>query len=511
MKKYPVLIGVGQSIYPADDYSAAPSPLESMHQVTLKAAEDACLTPQQLENLDAIGMMETILWSPKNGPDLLAESLNIKRCKHISMRTGGQTPVTLLNLFARDIAEGRSEFALLVGTNNLHTLNQSKADLNWPTGGSGAPEIIGLPNWGNSPLEAEYGMNEATTVYPMIENALRAERGLSLSTHIDAVANLMSPFTRIAAGNPYAWFPTERSAKEIATVSRANRMITYPYTKYLNAVISTNQSAAVIICSIEKAIQLGVPEQQWVYWRGGDQAREKIWHFSDRASFTKCKAMGDAASNALSEAGCLTDNISVFDFYSCFPSAIEMACKELGIAEDDPRDFTVTGGLPYAGGPGNNYALHSIAAMAQRVRSSQNTKEHTGLVTGNGWYMTKHAAAVLSSEPPIKPYKPASNGVQDKINTPANTIPGEALATRPVNDKQSTIETYTVTFHRDGTPARGIVVGHTSEGQRFVANTPNDRDLLETFCETEQVGCVGKVSSEQSSSGIEKNLFEPNG
>lgn len=510
MKNHPVLIGVGQAIYRDADYLAAPNPLESMHSVTLKAAEDACITTQQLQKIDAIGMMESILWSPKNGPDLLAESLNVKSCKHISMRIGGQTPLTLLNRFARDIAEGRSEFALLAGANNLHTLNQAKEDLAWPTGGRGTPEIMGVPNWGNSALEAEYGMSEATIVYPMFENALRAERGLSLSAHLDAVANLMSPFTRIAAKNPYAWFPTERSAKEIATVSPTNRMIAYPYTKYLNAVINTNQSAAVLICSIEKAKQLGVPEQQWVYWRGGDQAREKTWHPSDRASFTECKAMGDAASNALADAGCSTDDMTAFDFYSCFPSAVEMACKQLGIAEDDTRDFTVTGGLPYAGGPGNNYALHSIAAMAERVRSGQNTNDHTGLVTGNGWYMTKHAAVVLSSNPPTTLYNPASNQEQDKTATAANVIPEEATATRPANDKQSTIETYTVAFNRDGTPARGIVVGRTSLGQRFVANTPTDRDLLETFYQTEQVGCLGKVSSKKLSNGIEKNLFEPN-
>jgi acetyl-CoA C-acetyltransferase len=292
-------------------------------------------------------------------------------------------------------------------------------------------------------------------------------------------------------------------------------MISYPYPKYLNAVMNTEQSAAVLMCSTDMAKRLGVPEHQWVYWRGGAKARETEWFPSDRPSFTESEAMGLAAKNALANADCLVDEISAFDFYSCFPIAVEIACKQLGIAEDDSRDFTVTGGLPYAGGPASNYSLHGVAAMMQRLRknnssshdSSENAnQDHTGLVTGNGWYMTKHAAAVLSTLPPV-----ATNTDIDDIriaqeNQSASmaAIPDHAKATLAADDINATVEAYTVTFDRDGKPSRGIVVGSTEQGQRFVANTADDRDLLESFCAVEQVGTKGKVTS---ASG--KNLFDP--
>src|SRR6185436_16213361 len=78
----------------------------------------------------------------------------------------------------------------------------------------------------------------------------------------------------------------------------------------------------------------------------------------------------------------------------------------LGIAEDDPRPLTVTGGLPYFGGPGNNYSMHGIASMCDRLRAAPGT---TGLVTALGWYVTKHAIGVYGTTPPSTPWT-AVNG-----------------------------------------------------------------------------------------------------
>ena len=66
----------------------------------------------------------------------------------------------------------------------------------------------------------------------------------------------------------------------------------------------------------------------------------------------------------------LLDDIGALDLYSCFPSAVQIACDEMGIDPDDKRGLTVTGGLPYFGGPGNNYVTHSIAEMMNTVRSN---------------------------------------------------------------------------------------------------------------------------------------------
>ena len=166
-----------------------------------------------------------------------------------------------------------------------------------------------------------------------------------------------------------------------------------------------------------------------------------------------------------------------------------MALKQLGIPEDDPRGFTVTGGLPYGGGPASGYTLHSIATMADRLREKPGMK---GLVTGNGWYLTKHTASVWSTE-----RKP---GAAPTAEMPARRASQErALKTAPAKVDEAatgpaTIEAYTVLYDREGGPARGIVLGRTADGKRFLANTPADRALLEAFVGREEVGRSGTVS-----------------
>jgi acetyl-CoA C-acetyltransferase len=173
-----------------------------------------------------------------------------------------------------------------------------------------------------------------------------------------------------------------------------------------------------------------------------------------------------------------------------------MACEMLGLAENDPRALTVTGGLPYAGGPGSNYTLHALAAMTERLRSRPGTK---GLVTGNGWYLTRHAASVWSTLPREKsgaaPAGPSdAEGARRGPLAPVKEARGEG-----------TVEAHTVLFDREGEPARGIVLGRTQTGDRFLANTPDDRASLEAFLASRDVGSVGKLSCHDG-----HNRFEPN-
>ena len=156
----------------------------------------------------------------------------------------------------------------------------------------------------------------------------------------------MHGFTRVAAQNPHAWFPTERSAEEIAEPGPRNRMVAFPYPKYMNSVIETDQAAAVWITSAAVARRMGVPPSRWVYYWGGANAAERAWFPSERPDFAECPALAAAAQGALARAGVTLDAVDWVDFYSCFPVAVEMACEMLGVDEADPRGLTVTGGLP---------------------------------------------------------------------------------------------------------------------------------------------------------------------
>ena len=494
----PVLVGVAQACIRDAEPASAPDPLALLEQVARAAAADSGAGARALRELDSVAIVEVMGWRPKNGPRLLAERLGASPRREILTATGGEIPITLVNDLARRIAAGEVRVALVAGANQVRTLRRAKragVKLEWSNGGTGEPTRFGVHKPGSTPLEMEYGLRMPPDVYPVFENALRARRGLDRETHRRRMGALMSRFTQVAAKNPNAWFPVARSADELTLPAPNNRMIAYPYTKYLNAVMETDQAAGVLLMSAGAARELGVPPEKWLHWWGGAHAEEEAWFPSERPDFAACPALRDAATAALAEAGLAIEEIDAIDFYSCFPVAVEMACEMLGLAESDPRGFTLTGGLPYAGGPGNAYTLHALAAMAERLRAHPGA---SALVTGNGWYLTKHAASVWSTRPREKSGAP-----------PAEPNAMERARRRPLTPVleargPGTLETYTILFDREGQPVRGIVLGRTQAGERFLANTPDDRASLEAMLASEAVGRIGKLSSHDG-----HNRFEP--
>ncbi len=495
----PVIVGVAQMIERDVDPRDAMSPLAMLGRMANAAAEENGAGSRALSALDAIAVVDVAGWNVENAPRLLAEALGARPRREVVSGVGGEVAIAMLADLATEIAAGRSRIALLAGCNNLRTLRRAHkqgVSLDWsaPEASSGRPEQFRETLPGSSEVEKHYGMRQPTDVYPMFENALRARLGLSLDEHRARLGALFHPFTKVAAENPYAWFPVERSADELTTVSDRNRMVGFPYPKYLNAVLETDQAAAVLLMSVAAARELGVPEDEWVYWRGGADAIEAAWWASERPDHAVCPAMQASLSGALERAGIELSGIDRFDLYSCFPSAVGMACKTLGLEIDDPRGLTVTGGLPYFGGPANNYTTHSLAQMSTELRQGRG---RTGLVTGNGWYLTKHSAAVLSIEPPCGPLAPAGAAA-----LPA-ALRSEPVAVLHEAEGPATLETYTVVHGREG-PRRGIAIGRLEDGRRFLANMPKDRDLLEAFTAREGVGREGRVAFDG-----ERNLFDP--
>jgi acetyl-CoA C-acetyltransferase len=248
---------------------------------------------------------------------------------------------------------------------------------------------------------------------------------------------------------------------------------------------------------------LGIPEDRWVYLRGSGDAIEK-WFVSERVNYHSSPAIRAATQRALGMAAIGADDVAMFDIYSCFPSAVQMGLDALGLKPDDPRPLTVTGGLPYAGGPGNNYVMHSVATMVQRLRESP---RDYGLVTGLGWFATKHSAGVYSARPPEGEWRRTDPSVDQRDVEAMDSPPFVEQA-----DGGATVETYTVIFNRDGQPEQGIVIGRlTSVAQgtspadapRFFANMPPDRDLMLAMTREEFVGRRGRVWSEDG-----RNVFE---
>jgi len=473
---------------------------------------DSGLNPQILSEIDGLAVVGFTIDAggnlsrmpipkAKNPPKALAKALGASPAWQTYTHVGGNTPQALVNEAAERIAEGDNKLVLLAGAEFLGSLmklvqaGQFDALKAHQIDDEEAPAMFGDGRDGCTAYEARHGLEFPTNVYPMFENAYRANLGRSLEEHSTAMGTLFAPFTEVAAQNPYAWFPQAQTAEALVTPSASNRMVGYPYPKRLNAIIQVDQSAAVLMASYAHAKALGVPDAQMVFLHGCADTIEK-WNVLDRVDYHSSPAMRVGVREAFAMAGKTLADIAFFDLYSCFPVAVEIAAKEMGLATDDPRGLTLTGGLPYFGGPGNNYSMHGIVEMIHRCRKEP---QAFGFLNANGWFLTKHAFGIYSSQPTMgawaRPLKSSYQGEIDAMAAPEVTETPAGAAT---------IETYTVIHAREGM-RMGIVIGRDGAGRRFVANTPKgDTDIMADLEGLESVGRKGQVVHEG-----DRNIFTP--
>ncbi len=506
----PVLIGAGQFTY-RGGAAESPTPLELLKIAAERAAKDAGLEPSALAGLDALAVVGFTIDTPgqlsampvprlKNPPASFAKAVGAAPRWSAYTHTGGNTPQHLVNILCERIANGESELALAVGCEFLGSLMKrvktGAGFEGYADDEGGEPNMVGDPRPGVTPYEAAHGLGFPTNTYPLFENALRARDGRSIEDHQKRLGDLFAPFTRVAAANPHAWFPKERTAEELVTASDDNRMVGFPYPKYLNAIIQVDQSAGVLIASARKARELGVPQDRWVFLHGCADAAD-LWYPLERQDYHSSPAMRLTGRRALEMAGIGVDDLSFIDLYSCFPSAVEIGAEELGLALDDPRGLTLTGGLPYFGGPGNNYAMHGIAEVMARLRANPGT---WGLTTANGWFLTKQSTGVYSARPVEGRWEREDPAV---LQARIDALPHPEIIEKP--EGRATIETYTVVHAREGY-RQGVVVGRDEEGRRFAANTPDDEATLRDLESREGVGRTGTVTRHPDG---KRNLFTP--
>ncbi|HZD26469.1 MAG TPA: acetyl-CoA acetyltransferase, partial [Alphaproteobacteria bacterium] len=484
------------------------SPMGLMERVARLAAEDAGAGEALLRALDTIVVLRSFSdTSPRftcpfgrytNPPKSLAARLGADAAKRlVYTHPGGNMPQWSVNRLFEMVTRGEVGAALVTGAEALSTQKRAQRAgiaLGWSEDPGGAPEQWGVDRRGWFDVEAAHRMGAAIYMYPLFENAIRAHRGRTIAEHQQAMGRLFARFAAVAAENPLADRRQGFSAEALATVRPDNPYIGFPYTRLMNANAFIDQGAALILTSAAKARALGIPEDRWVYLHGCADAHDH-WYVSDRKDFHSSPAIRTVREQAFAMAGCELSEIGAIDLYSCFPSAVEIGCQEIGLAEDDPRGLTVTGGLPYFGGPGNNYVTHSIAQMMSVVRARPGLK---GLVTANGNYVTKHSAGIYSTEPPARSFAPVDPAIyQAAID--ADRGPGSVA----MAEGAATVETYTVMHDREG-PAFGIVVGRLPDGRRFVANTPEDPGLLAEMEQRDYVGAAGRVVNDGS-----RNTFNP--
>jgi len=410
---------------------------------------------------------------------------------------GGNMPQYLVNAYAQRIARGGLDAALIAGGELLRSAQLARRQglaLDWREDPGGEPEPVGDSRLGWSEEEARHGLNAAIWFYPLIENAIRAGRASTPDEHLRSMARLFARFARVARDNPLATRREGWTADALARIDAANRFIAWPYPRLMNANAIVDQAAAVAIVSTALADELGIAHGRRVYLHGCADAAD-TWVVSERTRLDRSPAIRGCASSALAMAGIGLAEVALFDLYSCFPSAVEVACLEIGLAEDDPRAPTVTGGLPYFGGPGNNYVTHSIAQMLDELRARPGA---FGMVTGNGSYLTKHSAGIYSTRAPRAPFQREDPSL---LQSGIDAQPTVRVQTQPSGP--AVVETYTVAFDGER-PARGTVFGRLPDGARFVANVPEDPALLAQMVERDQLGRAGTVEAR-----ARHNVFTP--
>ena len=427
-----------------------------------------------------------------NYPRSVAERIGATPRRAILEVTGGQAPQRLVSELAATIARGESQAALIFGAEAISTIQhyaaehyateQKRPDFSEHAEGSLEDRGYGLGGL-TSRHNAAHGLTDAPTQYALAENARRARLKLSREAYAAAMGELFAPFTRVAAANPHAAAPVERSAAELVTPSEANRPISDPYTRYLVAREKVNQGAAVLLMSLGEARRLGIEPDRFVFLAGHADVRER--ELLDRADLSASPAAVLAARHALEVAGIDKEDLATIDLYSCFPIPVFNICDGLGLAPDDPRGLTVTGGLPFFGGAGNNYSMHAIAETVKRARAHPGSY---GFVGANGGIMGKYSAGVYTTSQ-VSWRPDASAELQAEID--GWTAPEQVM----YPDGRAVIETYTIKHRKDGTTT-GVVVGRLeADRRRFVARSDGDAGLLELLRSPEPVGERVRVRS----------------
>jgi acetyl-CoA C-acetyltransferase len=392
----PCIIGVAQHTWRANE-GDAPEPLVQWELMARAAAKDAG-NEAWLLMIDEVDVVFSLSWNYDDAPAQLAEKLGIKKYHQKLSGLSGTSPQKFINEAAEQIIAGKSELALIVGGEALATKKKAKKEerkLSWAK-----PQAKPMMPFDDPfhPSEVAHQIFQAYLTFAMLDSARRKHHGLSLLQNREQEAAMMASLSQIAVKSPDAWFPKAYGKDELLDTSGSNRFVAWPFTKLQMAFMDVDMAAAVIIASDKKADELGVPKEKRIYLHGWSYAREPVT-IAERPELWHSPAMEIASQQALNMAGIGSQEITHFDLYSCFPSSLNFTRDALGIPENDTRKLSVTGGLPYFGGPGNNYTAHSIVAMVNTLR--QHPGDY-GLVSGVGMHMTNHVFSIYSSTPPVK-------------------------------------------------------------------------------------------------------------
>jgi acetyl-CoA C-acetyltransferase len=459
-QRTPVVAAVGQAIE-RDEIVSAVELASRASQGALGAAANLRDRIQRVSLID-------VVFSPVSGRPAseLVACLGLKEVVSEVSTSGGNMPQYMVTRAARDIAEGRLDATLIAGAEATRSMRAADPDSDFMRHARSrdaegerdartGPSLDGLM----SPAELAIQLVRPTEVYPLFESALAHKQGRSFEQQRRYLGPLMASFSQVAAEHPYAWFRQALSAEEVSSVGPDNRLISEPYPKRMNAFPNVDQAAAVVVTSLATARALGLEQGCLFVWSGANNAEPPA---TARPDLWDAPAMRAASSAALAAAGANADDLALIDLYSCFPIAVQVGAAALGVALDDPRQLTVTGGLPFFGGPGNDYSMHAIATLASKLHET----DGLGYVGANGGMLSKHSIGVYGTTPPPRGFVAADTSEQQaRIDAAALplALPGDGAEGR------AEVVASTVVYDRDGAIVDAPVIATLEDGRRVAA------------------------------------------
>jgi len=475
----PVLVGAAAVQQREEDPRPADDAFALMVRALAAAGEDAGV-PALLARADAIRAPRGF-WRYGDPCRALAERFGATARTQVAEI--GVLQTTLFGRAAADIAVGDADIVLLCGAEaKFRSLRAQIAgiEIDDEAIGGEADEVLRPADEIMSPLEIAHGLGRPVTQYAMIDNAMRAADGQTIAAHRDEVAALWAGMAAVAAKNPDAWNRTGPDAAAIRGAASGNRMLAFPYTKLHNSQWNVDQAAGLILCSLETARAMGVSQDRCVFPLSVADNNHMV-PLSQRPELHRSAGFRHAGRAAFRAAGVAPDDVAHRELYSCFPSAVRIQQRELGIDPELPA--TVTGGMTFAGGPLNNFVLQALAKMVERLRADTG---RVGMVNAVSGLLTKQGVSLWASRPPDRPF--AHTDVSEDTARDMPAVPVHPEASGPAR-----IATYTVIY--DGDEASGSTFVLDLEGGGRTVASSDDAALAQRLVEEE--GCGRVVSLEK--------------
>src|SRR5579871_6382289 len=456
----PVIVGVGEIVDRPKEITEGLEPLMLLEQALKRAeADSGAKLLHELQSLDVVNFLS---WRYRDPEQQLAKRLGVTPAHCYYGPVGGESPIRYLHEAAQRIARGECSVAAICGAEAQSTATKAEragVTLPWTPFAHDVPE----PKRGaafQKPLAVKLGVFRPVSVYPFYEVASSAHWGQTPREALAESGTLWSRYSDAAAENPNAWLKRHFAPEEITTPTADNRPIAWPYTKLMVANPMVNMGGAVLLTSLARARAAGISEDRLIYPLGGASAEEPRDYLL-RDQFCESHPQNAVLNAVMDMVGGDGRVFDAIELYSCFPCVPKMARRTLKLGPDVKP--TVTGGLTFFGAPLNTYMTHAACAMVRTMREGAKL----GLLYGQGGFVTKHHALVLSRQAPRETLK-QDTSVQAISDAHKRTVPEFATDA----GGKGAVEAFTVIYRGKGEIEHGVVMLRTEQGARTLARVP---------------------------------------